>query len=79
MTAGEGKDFSKKIKEDFKVSGGLDFFLKKKIEFMGLDFEAFWSRWMLTIADAQLEDSGSASASENYIKIFFRDINMLTI
>ena len=46
---------------------------------MGLDFEAFWSRWMLTIADAQLEDSGSASASENYIKIFFRDINMLTI
>ena len=30
MTAGEGKDFSKKIKEDFKVSGGLDFFLKKK-------------------------------------------------
>ena len=46
---------------------------------MGLDFEALWSRWMLTIADAQLEDSGSASASENYKKIFFRDINMLTI
>ena len=77
MTAGEGKNFSEKIKEDFKESDGLEFF--KKIEFMGLDFEAFWSRWMLTIADAQLEDSGSASASENYIKIFFRDINMLTI
>ena len=75
MTAGEGKNFSEKIKEDFKESDGLEFF--KKIEFMGLDFEAFWSRWMLTIADAQLEDSGSAS--ENYIKIFFRDINMLTI
>ena len=77
MTAGEGKNFSEKIKEDFKESGGLD--NVKKIESMGLDFEAFWSRWMLTIADAQLEDSGSASASENYIKIFFRDINMLTI
>ena len=77
MTAGEGKNFSEKIKEDFKESGGLD--NVKKIEFMGLDFEAFWSRWMLTIADAQLEDSGSASASENYTKIFFRDINMLTI
>ena len=41
MTAGEGKDFSKKIKEDFKVSGGLDFFLKKKSSSWGWTLKPF--------------------------------------